>query len=245
MTHAGDSDTLAGRLLQQLRRLLQPRGTGVMLGRESVIFALLAFTLPGVLLAMVFAQPSAPPGFDGIQRQLIAFLLSSLLLFGLFWRLRQPYGLEWTAIPQSLGWGLGWAVLSTPTVLLVGEFARRLLPATTLHPALELWKDADPIQSWLIVITAVVAAPLAEELFCRGVLYNAVAERFSPWTGVLASSALFALLHASRWPDPVPLFLLGVLLALAYARSASLWTPIFFHAAFNGINLALASLIPS
>ncbi len=58
----------------------------------------------------------------------------------------------------------------------------------------------------------------------------------------LAVSILFAGLHASVWPTPVPIFFLSLALGLLYQRTGSLVAPIALHMTFNGISTALMFL---
>ncbi|HEX6925982.1 MAG TPA: CPBP family intramembrane glutamic endopeptidase [Longimicrobiaceae bacterium] len=82
-----------------------------------------------------------------------------------------------------------------------------------------------------------------EEIWFRGYGFQALVEGVGPWPAVIASSALFSLLHAAN-PNFgvaafVNIFLAGVLLALAYLRTRSLWFATAVHA---GWNWAMASL---
>jgi membrane protease YdiL (CAAX protease family) len=90
--------------------------------------------------------------------------------------------------------------------------------------------------SWVkagYIALAVVAAPLYEEIIFRGVLFPMAARRIGLPGGMLAISAVFALLHF-HLPSLMPLFLLSIVLCLAYWRTGSLWTSIGLHALFNG-----------
>jgi membrane protease YdiL (CAAX protease family) len=97
--------------------------------------------------------------------------------------------------------------------------------------------------SWVkagYIALAVVAAPLYEEIIFRGVLFPMAARRIGLPGGMLAISAVFALLHF-HLPSLMPLFLLSIVLCLTYWRTGSLWTSIGLHALFNGATvLALA-----
>lgn len=89
--------------------------------------------------------------------------------------------------------------------------------------------------SWLavtIIVSAVVLAPLAEEIFFRGYVQTVL--RYSlnrPWLAVLLTAELFALVHPA-WMQPQILFL-GICLGYVYERTANLWVCIFLHALFN------------
>jgi membrane protease YdiL (CAAX protease family) len=53
---------------------------------------------------------------------------------------------------------------------------------------------------------------------------------------ILASSALFAAVHAHVWPSPVPLVVLAVGLGYLYLRTRSLVGPIVVHGMFNAVS---------
>jgi membrane protease YdiL (CAAX protease family) len=98
--------------------------------------------------------------------------------------------------------------------------------------------DARSFGQWLgLVLVAVVAAPLIEELFFRGILLHRWARRWGTGPAVVASSALFAVLHG-EW---VGHFLFGVAMCALYLRTRTLWLPILAHALSN-FALALMTL---
>jgi membrane protease YdiL (CAAX protease family) len=98
--------------------------------------------------------------------------------------------------------------------------------------------DARTIFDWLeLVLVGVVAAPIVEELFFRGFLLHRWARRWGTLTAVIASSALFAVLHG-EW---IGHFLFGVAMAALYLRTRQLWMPVVAHALNNGV-VALSAL---
>jgi uncharacterized protein len=99
--------------------------------------------------------------------------------------------------------------------------------------------DARTMGDWLeLVLVGVVAAPIVEELFFRGFLLHRWARRWGTTTGVVASSALFAVLHG-EW---VGHFLFGVAMAALYLRTRRLWMPMLAHALNNSV-VAVFSLV--
>jgi hypothetical protein len=48
-------------------------------------------------------------------------------------------------------------------------------------------------------------------------------------------SLLFAAMHGSVWPSPVPLFFLSLGLGVLYQRTGGLVAPVALHATFNGL----------
>lgn len=86
-------------------------------------------------------------------------------------------------------------------------------------------------------IVLVVGAPVIEEAYFRGMLY----ERFARWglaSAVIGTSLLFTVVHGVGIWDP-PRLLLGFALGFA-RRTKSLWFTIAGHAAWNGAIVAIA-----
>ena len=101
-----------------------------------------------------------------------------------------------------------------------------------------LQNSTDPQILSLMVIAAVVAAPLCEEIVFRGYLY-AVAKRFAgPWAAGICSALVFAAAHGSL-SALLPLFIFGCVLAFIYEKTGSLWAPIATHFCFNGATVVV------
>jgi membrane protease YdiL (CAAX protease family) len=65
---------------------------------------------------------------------------------------------------------------------------------------------------------------------------------------LFGTSLLFACIHASVWPTPVPLFVLSLGLGVLAYRSGSLVGPIILHGLFNGVScvqLLLSGIVSS
>jgi len=104
----------------------------------------------------------------------------------------------------------------------------------------------------LAVFTAVIAAPIAEELLFRGMVQSALVSLLGGrWRAVLVCSALFAAMHLGvspgegrvvGWENLPPLFALSVVLGYNYERTGRLWAPMVIHSLFNGINITVQLL---
>jgi membrane protease YdiL (CAAX protease family) len=88
-------------------------------------------------------------------------------------------------------------------------------------------------------------APLAEEFFFRWVAVNAWEREHGTRAAVLGSAALFGAAHVlggSVLALP-SIFLLGLILAMAYVTTRSLPLVIGVHATFNCLSLAVLFLV--
>jgi membrane protease YdiL (CAAX protease family) len=92
----------------------------------------------------------------------------------------------------------------------------------------------------LTAIVIVVVAPFSEELFFRGALTGALAQRLGAFTP-LASGAIFGAAHLEPRAFPA-LFVLGALLGWLYMRTRSLFPGVAVHAANNLLALLAALL---
>lgn len=89
---------------------------------------------------------------------------------------------------------------------------------------------------WFVLgLSVVVAAPLAEELFFRGLVFRAIQARWGLALGMVISGLLFALVHFEI-SVVIPFWGIGMLFAFSYYQSGSLWTPVIAHAIFNGVS---------
>jgi len=92
----------------------------------------------------------------------------------------------------------------------------------------------------LILISAVVLAPIVEELFFRGLLQSMFRRQLSsPWLAILVTSAIFAGIHTGQ-PKNIPaLAALGIALGYNYERCGRLYPSMLLHALFNAVNIAV------
>lgn len=150
--------------------------------------------------------------------------------------------------------GLGCFLLAIPLVQLatIGSFAlaRQTMgepPAEIAHETLQLIVDnRGHAASWVLIVAAVVCAPIVEELVFRMGLQSALLKLFgNPWPAVIATSLFFAGAHWTVLPDNGwhalgTLFVLSLALGVAFERTKRLGVPIAMHIAFNVLNVTLA-----
>ena len=93
---------------------------------------------------------------------------------------------------------------------------------------------------WVAVL-AVFAAPVFEEFIFRGLIFGGLRRSFALAPSVLASAAIFALVHPPA--SVVPVLGLGVCAALAYEKKRSLLAPMMAHMVYNTLILCAQMLM--
>ncbi|WP_312078571.1 CPBP family intramembrane glutamic endopeptidase [Chryseobacterium sp.] len=130
-------------------------------------------------------------------------------------------------------------------MMLVGEFITSQIPTTGPFFG-DFYKFFEGLMANLVndqavmIITAVIMAPIFEEIIFRGIMLKGMTNNgVEPWKAILLSSILFGLIHGNPWQF-VGATLLGCVLGLVYYKTKSLLLPMLLHG-FN--NLCSAVLI--
>jgi membrane protease YdiL (CAAX protease family) len=153
-------------------------------------------------------------------------------------------------------WKMGmWAtVLGIPILFALSTlvaFASNLMGFQTEEIAhkmlITISQTKDVVTLGLLLISAIVFAPLFEEFIFRGFLHQSMRDVISPgkpWMSIAICSFIFAGIHisAAQWQAMPALFILGGILGWMYEKSASLWPCIILHACFNALNIAIVLL---
>jgi len=163
----------------------------------------------------------------------LAYLLPVVIIFA-------SRGIHW----KALGFGkFSWSTLSIGCGLLVGGYILIIVHNLLLFglgvdtQGEEIVKMFASLKSplWFFIVGAIVA-PLVEEIFFRGFLFQGFRARYGWPAGMLLSSALFAAAHLDL-VALIPTFILGNVLAYVYHRSNSVWPGIFLHFLVNAFGL--------
>ena len=85
------------------------------------------------------------------------------------------------------------------------------------------------------IFSGVIFAPIAEEIFFRGFLFQSLERRSSFWPATLISTFLFAMIHFYDFQGSLSVASFGIVACVLYRATGSLWTPIIYHAITNGI----------
>jgi membrane protease YdiL (CAAX protease family) len=87
----------------------------------------------------------------------------------------------------------------------------------------------------IVLLFAVTAAPVSEELFFRAFLVRGIASFTSPLVGIVLSSALFGMVHFAYGSviEVLGAGIIGLILAVVYHKSKSITPCLLIHMLYN------------
>jgi ABC-2 type transport system permease protein len=198
---------------------------------DGMIAALLFFVLQNIVILLRIGGGRALSGDDIV----IAFSVAGAITYcGMrltFWRLHSE------GVPRTFGPGL-------PSALVTG-FSAGIVCAGVAFLYLALAKDTPLLEhakrtilfgahgELLFALLAIVAAPLFEEFIFRGLIFGGLRRSLGFTASMLASAAVFAIVHPPA--SVIPVFGLGLAAAFVYERTRLLIAPMAAHAAYNAL----------
>lgn len=148
---------------------------------------------------------------------------------------------------------IGLVFATNALTIIVGLLLGHPPPPTVNHVVLDQLKavitERDAVPMALLLISAVILAPLLEELLYRGIVQTAIGELISGerasatvrWMAIMITSLLFIASHIAvgSWHALPALFVLSLVLGWLVERHGKLWPAIVVHMIFNAANIAL------
>lgn len=140
-------------------------------------------------------------------------------------------GLRAVPQPELLKWLGVLAAYLVVSVVLNWVFGRE----EVVEFMLTAWNTTQ--SRWMLWLALVIGAPLFEETFFRGFLFKGLAaSRLGTSGAIVLTAALWASIHLQyEWYEIGSIFVLGLLLGAARARTGSLLVPFLMHATTNFI----------
>ena len=131
----------------------------------------------------------------------------------------------------------------------IGEFIVNLLLPANTSEATNQTLVVTLVSSNMLLMTfqAVILAPIVEELFFRGLIFNTLRQKSVFWADLI-SAFLFGLLHVysyilagdmSEWIKLIPYMTAGLAFSYAYEKRQNIIAPIFLHGLKNLIAVIL------
>ena len=198
----------------------------------------------GVLALGVVQAVRLTDGPTAITVFLVSALLEGMLLLAVYLFGPRRYGQSWRTLglQSTLNNGVPlalWVFLASLSFAVVYAAVVTTFDIDSLKPP-QLPDQALSTYPLRIIgfVVIVLLAPVAEEVFFRGFLLPAFAQRWGFLGGATLVSALFAVSHVA--PGALlPAFVSGMLFAWLYRRTGSLWNCCLAHGAQNALAFAV------
>ena len=211
-------------------------------GARSSLLGLLVALLPGLALNVATLLLVSHKVSSGPSNATAVFALVSTALFDGWWIVS-----AWFFSLRKFGvrletWGFRRPTLSAlwlvPLVLAAAFLVEGIWVGLVHVPQEAVVRQFPHTAIGLLAFTicSCVIAPLCEEVFFRGFLFQGFSSWRGPLVAAVISSALWSAGHRELALFP-PLLVVGLLLCWAFRRSGSIWTTIVIHVAWNAIGL--------
>ena len=230
---------------------------------DLLLFALMALAatfLFSILLAIGFAVFGVPlsrlqkPGsaeglFVVVSQGILFFVLLGYLFVQARVRFHAPFWrtLGWRPLQTHRVRG-AWAYLgliaSGLALALLVQVGSAIFGSKTKLPMEQLFQDRRT--AILLVLMAVLLAPVVEETIFRGYLYPLIARTFGISAGIVATGVLFGLLHAPQlwggWVQIGLLIVVGIVFTYVRAVTRTVLGSYLLHVSYNSF-ISIAFLI--
>lgn len=220
-------------------------------------FALVAFlggfvvSQIGVLIVGAIWIAIAGGNFDALSDDssftVVASAVSELLFIATAWWIARTSGavsVRDFGFVRAPFWPTFWRAVG----VMAGYFAllgiySQLVHLTPDDAPEKLGAQAGTLGMLFFAIMVAVIAPIAEEVFFRGMIYRALKNGVGIWAAAIISGLLFGAMHidsldSDRLLQVVPLAILGISFALLYQWTGTLYSTIALHATNNSIAVA-------
>lgn len=193
-------------------------------------------------------------GLRDLTPRLAGVLMGLMMLWLIREKSKSPAASGLTATPTDLPialWALGLGLPAYLLIAITSQWLAQMMTGTKIDPVAhttlkEIIDSRVSIGALVTILTAVLVAPLVEEILFRGFVQSSILSAFGrPWTAILGTSVLFTLVHVGptgpvSWPAVPGLFFLSVVLGFVLERQRSLGACVLLHVLFNAANIAAA-----
>ncbi|WP_339171356.1 CPBP family intramembrane glutamic endopeptidase [Solibacillus sp. FSL R5-0691] len=218
-------------------------------GKEFILLLLLEFIFViGFLKGVISPIYSQWLNNDLYAGTLMGLTIAIILITGVYIVALRPQALSWSEIGIKRFNISDWKIIiGYSVILLVGAVIIVILTSfignTWENSKTEsLQQNLTFLTVFIAFVSAAVISPFYEELFYRGFLYRWLRTRIGFYGAIVISSTIFTIVHIPAYNVMPVNFFSGIIFALAYERTNSIWPSVLIHGITNGIMVLLTSL---
>lgn len=198
-----------------------------------VLFYSIICSIPlGVLIAVMKGLELNPSLFKSFLN-LLTYIFS--LLFAIRYAIKKSKKKEGNAF--SLGFNkipnrLFPVIIITTLALIVG--IERISDILPMPSSVQKFFEDIFTKDVFSIVSVVIAAPIMEELLCRGIVLGGLLKNYPPYKAILISALFFALIHLNPW-QALPAFFAGLFLGWVFYKTKSVIPGMIIHGINNGL----------
>lgn len=178
---------------------------------------------------------------------LMGLTIAITLLLGIYLIALRPKNLSWSEVGVKKFSAKDWKVIILYSVIVMLGPVMIMLITSLIGSSMSNSKTEAMQQNvtfltvLLTFITASIISPIYEEIFYRGFLYRWLRTRTGLIVALLISSTIFTVIHIPTYNTMPITFFGGIIFALAYEKTGSVWPSVIIHGSTNGIMVLLAN----
>ncbi|QOV11193.1 CPBP family intramembrane glutamic endopeptidase [Viridibacillus arvi] len=217
--------------------------------KEFILLMLLEFVFVIGCIKFV-VQPIYSHWFDNdlYAGTLMGLTIAIILILGVYFIALRPKKLSWSEVGIKRFTVKDWKIIVMLSVILMVGAVIIIVLTSFIGNSWENSKTEAIQQNvtfftvLIAFISAVVISPIYEEIFYRGFIYRWLRTRIGFIGAILLSSIIFTIVHIPTYNVMPVNFFSGIIFALAYERTNSIWPSVIIHGLTNGIMVLLTSL---
>jgi len=204
-----------------------------------VLYMLIAGILAGVVLVALNVWQLRSPS---VKSLLNLFVYAVTMLITIKYAIRKseapkksPFQLKFNKAQIRL---FPVVIISTLALVVILSQVSELIP---MPPAVKKFFENAFQKDFFSIVMITIAAPVLEEILCRGIVLKGLLQNYSPYKAILISAIFFGALHLNPW-QAAPAFLGGLFLGWTYYKTQSVIPGMVIHAIVNITSTAMLFL---
>lgn len=179
---------------------------------------------------------------------LMGLTIAIVLILGVYFVALHPQKLSWNEVGLKAFSVQNWIIIVVfSSVLMIGAmiivvFTSFIGISWENSKTAAIQQNVTFFTILLAFISAAVISPIYEEIFYRGFIYRWLRTRIGFIGSILLSSAVFSIAHIPTYNVMPIAFFSGIIFALVYEKTNSIWPSVIIHGLTNGILVLLTSL---
>ena len=217
--------------------------------REFILLLLLEFVIGvGIIKFVIKPIYDLWIGHELYALALMGITIAITLLLGIYFIALRPKKLPWSDVGLRKFALKDWKSIFLYSIILLVGTVIIVLITSFLGNSIDNSKtdafqqDVTTFTFLITFISAAIISPIYEEIFYRGFIYRWLRTRVGLIGAILLSSIIFMAIHIPTYNAMPVNFFCGIIFALTYEKTNSIWSAVIVHGSTNGIMVLLTAL---